>query len=449
MYRKVLVANRGEIAVRVIRALHELDIQAVAVFSEADRDALHVALADEAHCLGPAPPAQSYLSIPRIIEAASRSGAEAIHPGYGFLSENPHFAEVCRTWGIDFIGPDPQAIELMGHKSRAKATARRAGVPLVPGTEGTVTDAGQALSVARDLGFPVLIKAAAGGGGRGMRVVRTESEFETSFRNAQREAQAVFGDGSMYVERYLEHPRHVEVQVLADRHGNIVHICERDSSIQRRYQKLIEEALSPAVTPELREKMCRAAVDLARAVDYVNAGTVEFLVHGQDFYFMEMNTRIQVEHPTTEMVTGIDIVKEQIRVAAGLPLSFTQDDVKPRGWAIEYRLNAEDPDSGFLPSPGLITVYETPGGPGVRVDSGVRAGHRIQPFYDSLFAKLIVWGRDRQEALERSRRALAEMRVEGIKTTIPLYRRLLQDEEFLAGDYHTQWLGSRVPPKTA
>jgi len=408
-----------------------------------------VALADEAHLLGPAPPAQSYLSIPRIMEAASKSGAEAVHPGYGFLSENPHFAEVCRTWGIDFIGPDPQAIELMGHKSRAKATARRAGVPLVPGTEGTVTDAGQALSVARDLGFPVLIKAAAGGGGRGMRVVRTESEFETSFRNAQREAQAVFGDGSMYVERYLEHPRHVEVQVLADRHGNIVHICERDSSIQRRYQKLIEEALSPAVTPELREKMCRAAVDLARAVDYVNAGTVEFLVHGQDFYFMEMNTRIQVEHPTTEMVTGIDIVKEQIRVAAGLPLSFTQDDVKPRGWAIEYRLNAEDPDSGFLPSPGLITVYETPGGPGVRVDSGVRAGHRIQPFYDSLFAKLIVWGRDRQEALERSRRALAEMRVEGIKTTIPLYRRLLQDEEFLAGDYHTQWLGSRVPPKTA
>ncbi|HCJ10297.1 MAG TPA: acetyl-CoA carboxylase biotin carboxylase subunit [Clostridiales bacterium] len=449
MYRKVLVANRGEIAVRVIRALHELDIQAVAVFSEADRDALHVALADEAHCLGPAPPAQSYLSIPRIIEAASKSGAEAIHPGYGFLSENPHFAEVCRTWGIDFIGPDPQAIELMGHKSRAKATARRAGVPLVPGTEGTVTDAGQALSVARDLGFPVLIKAAAGGGGRGMRVVRTESEFETSFRNAQREAQAVFGDGSMYVEKYLEHPRHVEVQVLADRHGNIVHICERDSSIQRRYQKLIEEALSPAVTPELREKMCRAAVDLARAVDYMSAGTVEFLVNGQDFYFMEMNTRIQVEHPTTEMVTGIDIVKEQIRVAAGLPLSFAQDDVKPRGWAIEYRLNAEDPDSGFLPSPGLITVYETPGGPGVRVDSGVQAGHRIQPFYDSLFAKLVVWGRDRQEALERSRRALAEMRVEGIKTTIPLYRRLLQDEEFVAGDYHTQWLRSRVPPKTA
>jgi acetyl-CoA carboxylase biotin carboxylase subunit len=449
MYRKVLVANRGEIAVRVIRALHELDIEAVAVFSEADRDALHVALADEAHLLGPAPPAQSYLSIPRIMEAASKSGAEAVHPGYGFLSENPHFAEVCRTWGMDFIGPDPQAIELMGHKSRAKATASRAGVPLVPGTEGTVADAGQALSVARDLGFPVLIKAAAGGGGRGMRVVQSESEFETSFRNAQREAQAVFGDGSMYVEKYLEHPRHVEVQVLADRHGNIVHICERDSSIQRRYQKLIEEALSPAVTPELREKMCRAAVDLARAVDYVNAGTVEFLVHGQDFYFMEMNTRIQVEHPTTEMVTGIDIVKEQIRVAAGLPLSFTQDDVKPRGWAIEYRLNAEDPESGFLPSPGLISVYETAGGPGVRLDSGVRPGDRIQPFYDSLFAKLIVWGRDRQEALERSRRALAEMKVEGIKTTIPLYRYLLEDEEFLAGDYHTQWLGSRMPPRSA
>lgn len=445
MYRKVLVANRGEIAVRIIRALHDLNVEAVAVFSDADAEAPHVRLADEACHIGPSPPAESYLSIPAIVEAASAAGAEAVHPGYGFLAENPHFAEVCGTWNLDFIGPTAQSIKLMGHKSTARQAVAQAGVPVLPGTERAVTDVEEALAVAESLGFPIMVKAAAGGGGRGIRIAHDSEQFRVSFRNAQREAEAVSGNAGMYVEKYLESPRHVEFQIICDRHGNSVHLYDRDSSIQRRRQKLVEEALCPSLTPELRDEMSRAAIRVGRAAGYVNAGTVEFLVDdGGRFYFMEMNTRIQVEHPTTEMVTGIDIVKEQIRVAAGEPLSFSQDEVRPGGWAIEYRINAEDPDRGFMPSPGEITRYDLPGGPGVRVDSGVDLGYRIQPFYDSLIAKLVVWGRTRAEALERSRRALAEVRIEGVKTTVPLHQRILASPGFVRGEYHTRWLESEV-----
>ena len=445
MFQKILIANRGEIAVRIIRACRELGIRTVAVYSEADADALHVAMADEAYCIGPPPAPRSYLHIPSLIEAASKAGVDAIHPGYGFLSENAHFAAVCKTWGIEFIGPSPEAIETMGLKSLAREAMRRAGVPVVPGSEGTVDDEDEALRIARDIGYPVLVKAAAGGGGRGIRVARDEQELVQALASARREAESTFGNGAVYLEKFLEEPRHIEIQVIADKHGHTLHLGERECSVQRRRQKLIEEAPSPAMTPELRQRMAEAAIRAAEAVEYVGAGTVEFLVDRDgNFYFIEMNTRIQVEHPVTELVTGIDLVKEQIRVAAGEPLSFTQDQVEFRGWAMECRINAEDPGNRFLPSPGTITLWEPPGGPGVRLDAGFRAGTTVQPFYDSLVGKLIVWGRDRQEAIARMRRALDEFRIEGIRTTIPLYREILQRDDFRQGRFHTRWLEEEV-----
>ncbi|HEY8394396.1 MAG TPA: acetyl-CoA carboxylase biotin carboxylase subunit, partial [Thermaerobacter sp.] len=430
---------------RVIRACRELGIRTVAVFSEADEDSLHVALADEAYCIGPAPATRSYLHIPSLIEAASKAGVDAIHPGYGFLAENAHFAAVCKTWGIEFIGPPPEAIETMGLKSRAREAMVRAGVPVVPGSEGTVASDEEAIEIAEEIGYPVLIKAAAGGGGRGIRVARNRDEMLDALAAARREAEASFGNGDVYVEKFLEEPRHVEIQVVADKHGHVVHLGERECSVQRRRQKLIEEAPSPAVDPELRARMAEAALRAAAAVDYVGAGTVEFLLdrHG-NFYFIEMNTRIQVEHPVTEAITGIDLVKEQIRIAAGEPLSFRQEDVRFNGWAMECRINAEDPANRFLPSPGTITAWEEPGGPGIRVDSGVRSGSVVQPYYDSLVAKLIAWGRDREEAIARMERALGEFRIEGIKTTVPLYQQILARDDFRRGAFHTRWLEEEV-----
>jgi acetyl-CoA carboxylase biotin carboxylase subunit len=441
VYRRILIANRGEIAVRVIRACRELGITAVAVYSEADQDALHVEMADEAIPIGPAPAAQSYLNVGRIIEAAARAGVDAIHPGYGFLSENPYFAAMCKTWGIDFIGPEPDTIERMGLKTGARALMQAAGVPVIPGTPGAVADEAEAVAAAAAIGYPVLVKAAAGGGGRGIRIARTEEELRQAVGAAGREAASSFGSGELYVEKLLEDPRHVEMQILADRHGHVVHLWERDSSIQRRRQKIIEEAPCPVLDAALRERMAAAAVAAARAVHYVGAGTIEFLLDREgNFYFIEMNTRIQVEHPVTEMITGIDIVREQILVAGGEPLSFRQEDVAPRGSAIECRINAEDPDNRFLPSPGTISAWQPPHGPWVRVDEGVRAGSQVQPFYDSLLAKLICWGPDRPQALARMRRALGEFRVEGVKTTIGLHRHVLADPDFAAGRYHTAWL---------
>ncbi len=441
MYRRILIANRGEIAVRVIRACRELGIATVAVYSEADEDSLHVRMADEAVAIGPPPATQSYLNVAKIIEVAAHAGVDAIHPGYGFLSENPYFAAMCKSWGIDFIGPEADSIERMGVKTAARARMQEAGVPVVPGTPGTVSGEQEALKAAAEIGYPVLVKAAAGGGGRGIRTARNEEELLQAVTGAGREAGSSFGNADLYLEKLLVDPRHVELQVLADRHGHVVHVLERDSSIQRRRQKILEEAPSPALDPATRERMGAAAVAAASAVDYVGAGTIEFLLDRDGrFYFIEMNTRIQVEHPTTEMITGIDLVREQILVCGGEPMSFRQEDVHPRGWAIECRINAEDPDNRFLPSPGLITVWEPPCGPWVRIDEGVRAGQRVQPFYDSLLAKLICWGADRPQAVARMRRALDEFVVEGVKTTLPLHRRILADAEFQAGDYHTGWL---------
>ena len=441
MYRRILIANRGEIAVRVIRACRELGIATVAGYSEADEDALHVRMADEAVAIGPPPATQSYLNVAKIIEVAAHAGVDAIHPGYGFLSENPYFAAMCKSWGIDFIGPEADSIERMGVKTAARARMQEAGVPVVPGTPGTVSGEQEALKAAAEIGYPVLVKAAAGGGGRGIRTARNEEELLQAVTGAGREAGSSFGNEDLYLEKLLVDPRHVELQVLADRHGHVVHVLERDSSIQRRRQKILEEAPSPALDPATRERMGAAAVAAASAVDYVGAGTIEFLLDRDGrFYFIEMNTRIQVEHPTTEMITGIDLVREQILVCGGEPMSFRQEDVHPRGWAIECRINAEDPDNRFLPSPGLITVWEPPCGPWVRIDEGVRAGQRVQPFYDSLLAKLICWGADRPQAVARMRRALDEFVVEGVKTTLPLHRRILADAEFQAGDYHTGWL---------
>lgn len=453
MYNKILIANRGEIAVRIIRACKEMGIGTVAVHSEADRDAPHVQLADEACCVGPAPDAQSYLNLSAIIEAAVRSHADAIHPGYGFLSENPHFPAVCRTWGIDFIGPEPEAIERMGSKALARQAMIQAGVPVVPGTAGTVENAAEALRTAADLGYPVMVKASYGGGGRGIRIARNERELEEVVEAARREAARYFGNGDIYVEKYLEEPRHIEVQLLADRHGNVVHLFERECSIQRRRQKILEEAPSLALTPELREAICRAAVRAAQAVNYCNAGTVEFLLdkHG-NFYFCEMNTRIQVEHPITEMITGIDLIQEQIRVALGERLRRRQEDIQAHGAAIECRIAAEDPDNRLMPCPGTITAYEVPGGPWVRVDGGVTQGTTVTPFYDSLIAKLVVWGEDRTAAIRRAIRALEEYRVEGIKTTIPVHLAVLNHPDFQAGRVHTRFLeenvltASMVPP---
>jgi acetyl-CoA carboxylase biotin carboxylase subunit len=440
LFTKVLVANRGEIALRVIRACRELGIRTVAVYSEADRDALHTRFADESICIGAPSPQQSYLNIPAIVSAAEVSDAEAIHPGYGFLAENPELVEVCEASGITFIGPRSEHIKLMGNKIRARELAVKAKVPIAAGGVGAESDPEVALEGARKLGFPVIIKAASGGGGRGIRVVHSEASFRTSFSMAQSEAGVAFNDPEVYVEKFITSPRHVEIQILADHHGNVVHLGERDCSIQRRYQKLIEEAPSPALSEELRQEMGASAVALAKEAGYVNAGTVEYLLDSDGkYYFMEMNTRIQVEHPVTEMVTGIDLVKEQIKISAGEPLGFSQEDVVISGHAIECRINAEDPDD-HRPSPGTIDFYYTPGGPGIRVDSAAFEGYYIPPYYDSMIAKLIAHGNNREEAVARLQRALEEFVIEGISNTIPLHQRILSTMKFRKGEYGTDFL---------
>ena len=441
--QKVLVANRGEIAVRVIRACRELGLASVAVFSTADEHALHVRLADEAVCIGPPHARESYLNAAAIIEAARKANADAVHPGYGFLAENAPFASACRDAGLVWVGPSPETIEAMGDKARARQLAAGSGAPTIPGSDGTAS-LEEALEVAGTIGYPVLIKAAAGGGGRGIRAARDETELAELVTQAATEAEAAFGDSSLYLEKLLVDARHVEVQVLGDAHGNLIHLFERECSLQRRRQKLLEESPSPALDPKTRTAMTDAALRIARAASYENAGTIEFLLDGNgDFYFIEMNTRIQVEHPVTEMVTGIDLVKEQLRVAAGERLSIAQEEVELDGAAIEVRINAEDPERAFLPSPGEITGLALPGGPGVRVDTAAFAGYHVPPFYDSLVAKLICWGRDRDEALARTRRALEEFVVEGIKTTVPFHLELLDDLSVRAGDYHVEFLEQR------
>jgi acetyl-CoA carboxylase biotin carboxylase subunit len=447
MFKKVLIANRGEIALRVLWACKELGVRTVAVYSEADRNALHVRFADQAVCIGPARSIESYLNIPAIISAAEVTGADAIHPGYGFLSESSYLAEICEACNIKFIGPGPQAIRLMGDKSRAKKAMIKAGVPVVPGSPGVLEDEEKATRTAREIGFPVILKASAGGGGRGMRIVRESAAIAPAFRAAQAEAAAAFGVPDVYMEKYVEAPRHVEIQVMADSKGNIVHLGERECSIQRRHQKLLEESPATVMTDKLRRRMGRTAVEAAAAVQYVNAGTIEFLLDAAgEYYFMEMNTRIQVEHGVTELVTGRDLVKEQIRVAAGQPLSFAQKDVALTGHAIECRVNAEDPVS-FTPSPGVVRHFHVPGGPGVRVDTAAHEGAEISPFYDSLIAKLMVHGRDRAEAIARMRRCLDLMVVEGIKTTIPLHRRIMDDPDFQAGRLDTRFMERYQAPK--
>ena len=441
MFNKVLVANRGEIAVRILAACRELGLRTVVAYSDVDRHSLPVRLADERVCIGPAAPSESYLDVPRILTAAEISGADAIHPGYGFLAESHALAEVCEACRVTFIGPPPESIRTMGDKALARRVMRKAGVPILPGTESGVSGAEEAALIAGEIGYPVLLKASFGGGGRGMRIVTAESELAPALASAASEAQAAFGDGEMYVERYLPSVRHVEVQVFADAYGATVHLGERDCSVQRRHQKLVEEAPAPGLTEATRRKLGETAVKAAEAVGYRNAGTVEFLMDPDgNFFFSEMNVRIQVEHPVTEMVTGLDLVREQIRVAAGEPLSFSQESVRVAGASIECRINAEDPER-FIPSPGTITSFHSPGGPGVRVDTAAYAGAVIPPYYDSLVAKLIVHGEDRTHAVARMRRALAEMEVEGIHTTLPLHRRIMESEEFLAGGFDTGFIG--------
>ena len=441
MFKKVLIANRGEIAVRVIRACKELGVSTVAVYSEADREALHVHMADEAYCLGPTPSTESYLNMTNVISIALLTNSDAIHPGYGFLAENATFAEICSDCDISFIGPESKAIRKMGDKSVARETMRSVGVPTVPGTDGLIKDLEEAVMIAREIGFPVIVKATAGGGGKGMRVAEDEEALRKAILQAKKEAETAFGNAGVYLEKYVEEPRHVEIQIMGDMHGNIVYLGERDCSIQRRHQKLVEEAPSPALEQEIREPMGKAAISAAKAVGYHGAGTVEFLLdkNGQ-FYFMEMNTRIQVEHPVTEMITGIDLIKEQISVAAGYPLSFNQSDIKINGWAIECRINAENPAKNFMPSPGKVEMYLPPGGYGVRVDSAVYPGCEISPFYDSMAAKVIVWGKDREEAIRRMKRALDEFVISGIKTTIPFHQKLLEHESFVKGQFNTKFL---------
>jgi acetyl-CoA carboxylase biotin carboxylase subunit len=444
MFRKILVANRGEIALRVIRACREMGIRTVAVFSEADRESLHVRFADEEVCIGPPPARESYLNIPRIIAAAEITGADAVHPGYGFLAENADFSEICEKSEITFIGPTPQQIRLMGDKAAARRTMVSVGVPVVPGTDA-MEEPDAALEAAREIGFPVLIKAAAGGGGKGMRVAENADDFVRQFTMARNEAAAAFNDPTVYIEKYLARPRHIEFQILGDQHGRVIHLGERDCSIQRRHQKLVEEAPSPALTPELRERMGEAAVRGAKAIEYVGAGTIEMLLNEDgSFYFMEMNTRIQVEPPVTEMCTGVDLIKEQIRAAAGLPLSIPDKPIELRGHAIECRINAEDPSRNFAPSPGTITTFHPPGGPGVRLDTHVYAGYRVPPYYDSLLAKLIVHGTTRAEAIARMRQALGAFVLEGVHTTIPFLQRVMDDPDFIAGRVDTKFLERMV-----
>ena len=439
MFRKVMIANRGEIALRVIRACHELGIQTVAVYSEADRESLHVRFADDDVCIGPPPGRLSYLKIPNLIAAAEVTGSDAIHPGYGFLAENAEFADTCKASNIAFIGPTGDQIRAMGDKASARRLAKEAGVPTVPGSPGVMRDAEEGLAVAEEIGFPVIIKATAGGGGKGMRIAHDGEQFAQLFSLAQNEALSAFGNGDVYVEKYLARPRHVEIQIIGDQHGRVIHLGERDCSVQRRHQKLIEEAPSPALTPKLRTAMGAAAVSLASAIGYSGVGTVEFLLEeDRSFYFMEMNTRIQVEHPVTEMVTGQDLVKEQIRVASGAPLSF--GETRMSGHAIEVRINAEDPYRNFQPCPGLITAYHPPGGPGIRVDTHVYAGYTVPPYYDSLLAKLIAHGRDRAEALARLSQALDQFILEGVTTTIPFLARVIRHPDFVAGRVDTKFL---------
>lgn len=440
MFKKVLIANRGEIAVRVVRACRELGIKSVAIHSEADAGALHTRIADERICVGPPEDSLSYRHIPNVLSAAEITGADAIHPGYGFLSENAHFAEVCESIGVKFIGPSSENIALMGDKAKAREIVAKKGLPVTPGSPGLLDNEQDALAAAKKIGFPVIIKAASGGGGRGMRVVNKADELMRAFQAAQAEAKSNFGNEGVYLERYFIEPRHIEVQILADNKGRIVYLGERDCSIQRRHQKLVEETPSPAVDDKLRRELGRVAVEAMKAIHYRNAGTVEFLLDKDDnFFFMEVNTRIQVEHPITEMVTGVDLIKEQIRIAAGLPLTLKQQDIHINGHSIECRINAEDPEK-FTPSPGLITRYRPAGGFGVRVDSAMESGSMVVPFYDSMIAKLIVHGRDRAEALSRMRRALDEFVVEGIKTTIPLHQKILRDPDFEKGYVSTTFL---------
>ena len=455
MLKKVLIANRGEIALRVIRACRELGIRTVAVYSEADRESLHVRFADEDVCIGPPPPRDSYLNIPRIIAAAEVTGADAIHPGYGFLAENAEFAEICERSDIVFIGPTAEHIRLMGDKAMARKTMQSVGVPTVPGSDGVITDEEVAMATAREIGFPVIIKAAAGGGGKGMRVVMDEDQFLPMLQMAQNEARSAFGDASVYLERFLVRPRHIEIQVIGDQYGRVVSLGERECSIQRRHQKLIEEAPSPALTPEIRERMNEAAIRGCEAIGYYSAGTIELLFENGEFFFMEMNTRIQVEHPVTELVTGVDLVKEQIRVAAREHLSIKPEGFgEYRGHAIECRINAEDPARNFAPSPGQIRSWHPAGGPGVRVDSHAYAGYMVPPYYDSLVGKLIVHGNTRDEAIVRMRMALESFIVDGIHTTIPFLREILQTPEFIAGDVDTKFVerhmaAAKVPAAVA
>ncbi|MFR8238086.1 MAG: acetyl-CoA carboxylase biotin carboxylase subunit [Dorea sp.] len=445
MIRKILIANRGEIAVRIIRACREMGIETVAVYSEADKEALHTQLADEAVCIGPAPSKESYLNMERIISATIVSGADAIHPGFGFLSENSRFAELCEQCHITFIGPGSEVIAKLGNKQEARNTMIAAGVPVIPGSTEPIYDVETGSREAEKIGYPVIIKAALGGGGKGMRVADTPEEFAESFRTAQKEAQMAFGDDTMYIEHFVRHPRHIEFQILADEMGHVIHLGERDCSIQRNHQKMIEESPCAAISEELRKKMGEAAVKAAKAAGYVNAGTIEFLLEkNQKFYFMEMNTRIQVEHPVTEWVTGIDLVKEQIRIASGLPLSYRQEDVQLKGHAIECRINAENPAEGFRPSPGLITDLYLPGGKGIRVDSAVYSGCTIPPYYDSMIAKLIVWAQNREEAIRKMQSALGEVIIEGIDTNVDYQYEIFNHPDYLSGNIDVEFIENKV-----
>lgn len=441
MFKRILIANRGEIALRIIRACKELGIETVAVFSEVDENSLHVRYADHAICIGPNSPKESYLNIPSIISAAEVTDSEAIHPGYGFLAENAHFAKVCKDCNIKFIGPSPESITLMGNKTQAIITAKSNGVPTVPGSGRILKDENDAVEIAKKIGYPVILKASAGGGGRGMRIAHTEISLRNSFKTARQEAQTAFGDPSIYLEKYIEEPRHIEVQIIADAHGNYMALGERDCTIQRRHQKLIEESPSPMLNEKLRQEICTMAIKIAKAVKYENTGTIEFVMDNyRRYYFMEMNTRIQVEHPVTEEVIGIDLIKEQIKIASGERLSLPQKDLKLRGHALECRINAEDTDNGFLPSPGLITEYNIPGGNGIRIDTHVYKGYKIPPYYDSMVAKIIARGRNRMEAIAKMKRALDEFVIEGIKTTIPLHKKILSNENFILNNYSTHFI---------